>query len=170
MATIIGVFTTHMQAKNAIEELRAFGVPDADISYVYADAHGDIHDEKEGAKVGGGAASGAAAGAVLGALAGFAVIEGVLPGLGTLLVAGPLAAALGFSGAAATAVAGAATGLAAGGLIGALANFGVSEEDAELYQGYIRGGDVLVVARGTHPGMRDVFVKAGAKQIGVYNE
>ena len=168
MTTTVGVFSTHADAKRAIDELRAFGVADADISYLYTNAKGEITDAHGGDKVKEGTTSGAATGAVLGAVAGFGVAEGVLPGLGGLIVAGPLAAAIGFTGAAATTVAGAMTGLAAGGLIGALSNLGVKDEDAVIYQDYIRSGNVLVVA---HAAMStsEIFARTGAKQIGIYS-
>ncbi len=166
--TTIGAFGTHMQARQAIDELQAFGVPLSDISYLYINAEGELTDAHSAEKVGEGVGAGATTGAVLGAIAGLVVANGVLPGLGTLIVAGPLAAALGFTGAAATAVAGAATGLAAGGLIGALVNLGISNEDAAIYQDFIRSGNVLVVVH-AQTSMQDVFNRAGAKQIGVYS-
>ena len=168
--TTIGVFTTHASARAAIDDLRSIGVADADISYLYTDIDGDIKDAHSDSKVGEGTAAGATTGAVLGAIAGFAVANAVLPGVGTLLVAGPLAAALGLTGVAATTVAGAMTGLAAGGIVGALANIGVSEEDAKLYEDLVRSGNVLVVARSGAVSAREVFVQHGAKQIGTYEE
>ena len=168
--TTIGVFTTHASARGAIDDLRAMGVADADISYLYTNIDGDIKDAHTDSKVGEGTAAGATAGAVLGALAGLVVANGVLPGIGTLLVAGPLATALGFTGAAATTVAGAVTGLAAGGLVGALANLGVSDEDAKLYEDLVRSGNVLVVARVGALSAREVFMKHDAKQIGTYED
>lgn len=167
MTTTVGVYDTHAAAKQAIDELRAFGVSNADISYLYTDIDGDVTDSHTSDKVGSGAATGATTGAVLGAIAGLVVANGILPGLGSLIVAGPLASALGFTGAAAMTVAGAATGLAAGGLIGALANLGISDEDAVIYQDFIKGGKVLVVAH-TPLSTRDIFVHTGAQQIGVY--
>ena len=168
--TTIGVFTTHASARGAIDDLRSIGVADADISYLYTDIDGYIKDAHSDSKVGEGTAAGATTGAVLGAIAGFAVANAVLPGVGTLLVAGPLAAALGLTGVAATTVAGTMTGLAAGGIVGALANIGVSEEDAKLYEDLVRSGNVLVVARSGAVSAREVFVQHGAKQIGTYEE
>ncbi len=168
--TTIGVFTTHASARAAIEELRALGISDTDISYLYTNVEGDIKDAHSDSKLGEGTATGATTGAVLGAIAGLVVANGILPGIGTLLVAGPLATALGFTGAAATAVAGAVTGAAAGGLVGALVNLGVSDEDAKLYEDLVRSGNVLVVAREGAISARDVFVRHDAKQIGTYEE
>ena len=166
--TTVGVYSTHADAQRAIEELRAFGVADADISYLYTNVQGDVTDGNSGDKVASGTGTGATTGAVLGAIAGLAVAEGILPGLGGLIVAGPLAAALGLTGIAATTVAGAATGLVAGGLIGALVNLGISQEDAGIYQDFIKSGNVLVIAHADRS-TRDIFIATGAKQIGQYS-
>ena len=166
--TTVGVYTTHAAAQRAIEELRAFGVADADISYLYTNVEGDVTDGNSGDKVGSGTATGATTGAIIGAVAGLVVANGILPGLGSLIVAGPLAAALGLTGVAATTVAGAATGLVAGGLIGALVNLGISSEDAAIYQDYITKGSVLVIAHAA-TSTRDIFIHTGAQQIGQYS-
>ncbi len=168
MITTTGVFPTHMSAEIAINELLAFGVYDSDISYVYANAEGNIVDAQTGDKVASGTASGAGAGAVIGALAGLAVANGILPGLGTLFVAGPLAAAFGFTGVAAVAASGAATGAVAGGFIGALANMGISDADAVMYETLVRAGEVLVIAKTTALVTKDIFLKAGAREVREY--
>ena len=130
--TTIGVFTTHASARAAIDDLRTMGVSDTDISYLYTNIDGDIKDGHSDSKLGEGTSAGATAGAVLGAIAGFAVANLVLPGVGTLLVAGPIATALGLTGVAASTAAGAMTGLAAGGLIGALVNLRESKPDRDV--------------------------------------
>jgi hypothetical protein len=169
MITTIGVFTTHAAAESALNELRQFGVKEADLSYVYINDKGAVKDGQIGDKMGGAAAAGATAGAVIGGIAGLVVANGILPGLGTLIVAGPLATALGFTGAAATAVAGAATGAAAGGLIGALANMGIDKQDVQLYEDHVRRGDVLVISRGTPASTEDIFLNHGAVDVRHYN-
>ena len=113
MSTIIGVFKDRYKAEAAINEIKSMGVADTDISCIYKDKDGDAKDSQTGDKVGSGAVTGATTGTVLGTIAGLVVANGILPGLGTLFVAGPIATALGFTGAAATAIAGAATGAAA---------------------------------------------------------
>jgi hypothetical protein len=167
MNTTLGVFTTHKQAEDAIQEFKGFGISDADLSYVYVNKDGEITNATTGNKVGAGAAAGATTGAVVGAIAGLVVANGILPGLGTLFVAGPLAAALGFTGAAATAVAGAATGAAAGGFIGALGGLGVSDDDAKLYEDLVRAGDILVITR-SNLRTKDIFMKTGATEVREY--
>lgn len=167
MITTIGVFTTHAQAETALQELRAFGVRDADLSYIYTTDKGTMKDGQVGEKMAGGAATGVTTGAVIGGIAGFVIANGLLPGFGTLLVAGPLAAALGFTGA--TAVAGAATGAVAGGLIGAFTNLGIAKEDVQLYEDHVRRGDILVIARSTPASTQDIFLNNGAVDVRQYN-
>lgn len=169
MITTIGVFTTHAAAESALNDLKQFGVKEADLSYVYVNSKGKIKDGQAGGKIGDGAATGAAAGAIIGGIAGFAVANGILPGLGSLIVAGPLASALGLTGAAGAAAAGAATGAAAGGLIGALTHLGIDSSDVKLYEDHVRRGDVLVIARGTPASTEDIFLNHGAIDVRHYN-
>ncbi len=170
MANItLGTYKTHADADRAINELVATGVKNSDISYIYTDSQGDMKDAQTGDKIGAGTIGGATTGAVIGGIAGLIVANGILPGIGSLFVAGPLAAALGLTGAAATTVAGAATGAAAGGIIGGLTQFGVSHEDAELYESLVKKGDVLVVARTESvTSMMDVFTRTSATEVREY--
>lgn len=168
--TTIGVFGSRTNAETAIKELRDWGIADADISYIYISNEGEtVKEDGAGDKMAAGAATGVTTGAVVGALAGLAVANGILPGLGTLFVAGPLAAALGLTGAAATTAAGAMTGAAAGGIVGALGGLGVSSDEAKIYEERIRSGGILVTATSTDPAaVRDVYNKNGAEEIREY--
>jgi hypothetical protein len=169
-STIIGVFGNRASAEAAITELRTLGVSDTNISYLYISEEGNtVSEGGKGDNVAGGAAAGVTTGAVVGALAGLAVANGILPGLGTLFVAGPLATALGLTGAAATTAAGAMTGAAAGGIVGALAGLGVGEEEAKVYEERIRSGGILVTATTSDPAAaRDIFATNGADEIREY--
>jgi hypothetical protein len=166
--TTIGVFPDKQQAEKAIEELKGSGISDGDISCVYRESDGSVVDSESGEKVGSGVMKGATAGAAIGAIAGLVVATGVLPGLGTLFVAGPLATALGLTGATATTVAGAATGAVAGGLVGALKELGVNDVDAELYEDHVEKGEVLVVSRSDKEGAVEVFNNNNAMEIREY--
>jgi hypothetical protein len=169
-STIIGVFNNHADAEDAVTELRALGVADTDLSYVAVNNEGDMEaTDGAGKDIAGGAASGAAAGTAIGAIAGLAVANGVLPGLGTLFVAGPIAASLGLTGAAATTAAGAITGAAAGGIVGALTGLGVSAADAKTYEDRVRDGGILIGAKSAlATGVRNVFAKHNAEEIREY--
>lgn len=163
-----GVYTTHADAENAIKELVAFGVAERDISYIYTDGKGSTTDAQTGEKIGTGAAAGATTGAIVGGIAGLVVANGILPGLGSLFVAGPLAAALGLTGAVATTAAGAVTGAAAGGLIGAFSQLGINSDDAKLYETFVQRGEILVIARTNDMATKEVFERTNAMEVREY--
>ncbi len=154
------------------------GVSRDDVSYIHLDedekvtAETVLDEEDAVERVGAGAAGGAATGVVVGALAGLVVASGVLPGLGAIFVAGPLAAALGLTGAAATTISGAATGAVAGGLIGVLTGVGVAREDAETYDEHVRAGDILVVVKVSNEieaeSAKEIFKNHSAEEVRSY--
>ncbi|MDB5194181.1 MAG: low temperature-induced protein [Parcubacteria group bacterium] len=153
----------------AITDLRTLGISDSDISYVYSSEGKTVTEDGGGTKAGSGAAAGATTGVVLGAIAGLVVANGILPGLGTLFVAGPLAGALGLTGAVATTTAGAVTGLAAGGFLGALMGLGVKEDEAKVYEERVKLGDILVTARTSQSAAaHEIFRKHDADEIREY--
>ena len=143
--TVVGSFDSFNEASEVARDLRAAGFLDADINVVANNVRrvdaGDpdarvVHD---GADAATGAATGAVAGGALGGAAGLAAsLMGLaIPGIGPILAAGPIAAAL----------AGAGAGAVAGGLIGGLTDLGVSEADAEYYAEAVRRGGALVTLR-----------------------
>jgi len=139
--TVAAIFSDRTQAEDALRELRANGFRPEEIGV----AMRDIRDARELAQtvaeteVEEGAAIGAAAGGALGGIAGWLVGVGALliPGVGPIVAAGPLAVALG------ALVIGAATG----GLVGALVGEGIPEENARWYEEAIRAGYVLITVR-----------------------
>ena len=145
-ATVVGLFNTAQEAESAIRDLQTAGVSREDISLVSRSKSGaysgkedadtgdtGVHDKSSvGQHVAGGAAIGGLGGLLLG-LAGLAI-----PGIGPVVAAGPIAAAL------TTAGIGAGIGAAGGGIIGAIRNAGVPEEEAHLYAEGIRRGGTLV--------------------------
>jgi hypothetical protein len=80
---------------------------------------------------------GAAAGGALGLIAGLGLL--MVPGLGPVLAAGPLAAAL------TAAAGGAAIGTAAGTLLGILKDEGIPSDRADFYTRHFNKGDVIVM-------------------------
>ena len=64
-----------------------------------------------------------------------------IPGIGPILAAGPIAAALG------GALGGAGLGAVTGGLIGALTDMGVPEHEARHYENAVREGKTLLTVR-----------------------
>lgn len=132
---IFGIFANKKQAGEAISALKQGGYDDISVisrddagDVKTTDTNGDMNDAAEGAVKGG------AVGGLAGILAGVAAVA--LPGVGPLLVAGPLAISWG--------VTGAALGALTGGLVGALTEEGVPDEIARGYEERVKGGDVLV--------------------------
>ena len=166
---ILGIFTEKVDAQDAILELESQGYNPRDISIVMQDK-GEATQlaDDTGASVSEGIVSGAATGGTIGALAGLLVGTGVLPGLGALLIGGPIAVALGLTGAVAATVSGAATGALAGGLLGALTTLGLSDEDAKLYEKSIHDGGILVAVpsrAGEEAQVEGILIENNASQI-----
>lgn len=167
--TVVGMFDTFGEAQSAVQDLVQFGVRREDISLVARDEHGTRGEAHE---VGGATAEGAGAGAVGGSVVGGALglLIGagllVIPGIGPVLAAGPLAAAVGSAAATIGATAlGAGLGAAAGGLLGSLMGAGVAEEDAHAYvEGVRRGGTLVSVAAAEAEvdDVRQIMIRNGA--------
>ncbi len=143
---VLGVFTEQDLASDAISKLEEKGYDPKEMSILMRD-HSDSKRFAKETGVGdvvGSTVGGAATGAVLGAVAGL-VASFVVPGLGAFFIGGPLAATLGLTGAAAATASGAATGAIAGGILGALTSaFGLTEEEAKIYESRINEGGILV--------------------------
>jgi hypothetical protein len=134
---VFGIASTDVQATTIANDLKAAGFPPNQISVLFPDkggtrdfAHEQHTKAPEGATVGGG--SGAILGGALGWLLGIGALA--IPGLGPLIAAGPIVAAL----------TGAGVGAAAGGLTGALVGMGMPELEAKQYEGKIRNGNILI--------------------------
>jgi hypothetical protein len=135
---VVGVFRTEDDAIDAIKELRSKGYTEDDISVIAQDKKEVKHiHEETGTKAPEGAATGMATGGILGGLGGLLLGAGALaiPGIGPIVAAGPIAAALG----------GAAVGAGAGGIVGALVGLGIPEKEAKEYEEAVEGGDILVL-------------------------
>ncbi len=169
--TILGVFQKRENAESAIKQLKDFHYDAKDISIIMRDSVvANAVASDTGASVASGAVTGAATGGVLGGLAGLLVGIGAItiPGLGALFIAGPIAAAIGLTGAAATTVSGAMTGALAGGLLGGLVSLGIPEEEAKVYEQRIREGAILLavpVLSDQENHVREVLEANGADQI-----
>lgn len=147
---VFGVFSDSESANSAIDDLSRAGFSRDDVSVIVQDERVRGQIDQGGStveNVAGGAASGAATGGVIGGLLGLlaGLTAFTVPGLGALLIGGPIASALGLTGAAATTVSGAVTGALAGGLVGALVGLGVPQEQAQMYEERVKSGNVLVI-------------------------
>src|SRR4051794_26454775 len=134
---VFGIYPDRMAVEEGVEHLQRAGFRKTDISVLFPDNQGTkdfAHERNTKAPEGttGGVVSGGIAGGVLGWLTGIGALA--IPGLGPLIAAGPIVAAL----------AGAGALGAVGGMIGALAGMGIPEYEAKRYEGRIREGGVLL--------------------------
>ena len=134
---VFGLYSRRQQVENAVDELKAQGFRNTDVSVLFSENVGtkDFAHEK-GTKAPEGVATGATSGAIVGGalgwLAGIGAI--VIPGIGPLIAAGPIIGAL--------------TGLGVGGTVGGIAGgligLGIPEYEAKRYEGRIKEGGVLL--------------------------
>ena len=149
--TLSRLYDDYAAATFVVRELESVGIPTSEISIVASNAENwysskgtmlssskhdrdrdDADDRAEGAATGAGI--GATVGGIAGLLAGLGIIA--IPGIGPVVAAGWLASTAVF----------AAAGGVAGGILGALTEAGVSEQDAQVYaEGVRRGGTLLTV-------------------------
>ena len=134
---VFGIYSTRGQVETAADLLARSGFPVTDISVLLPESLGnkDMGTEKatkapEGAAAGAG--SGAIVGGTLGLLAGIGALA--IPGVGPLIAAGPIMAAL----------AGIGVGGAVGGFTGALIGMGIPEYEAKRYEGRLQKGGILL--------------------------
>ena len=136
MQTITKVYDSHEQARKAVTDLEATGIPSSEISLLAnKTVSAKYSDVDEASSTATGAGVGAVVGGSAGLLAGLGLM--VIPGLGPLVAAGWLAS---------TAV-GALAGGATGGIVSALVDSGVSEEHAHVYSEAVRRGGTLLPVR-----------------------
>lgn len=156
------IASSMVQAEAIVSELKQAGFSNDDISALFPDttgtrdfAHEQATKAPEGATAGAGA--GGALGGALGWLAGIGALA--IPGVGPLIAAGPVMAALG----------GAAVGATVGGLGGALVGMGIPEFEARQYEGKVRDGNILISVhtedRDERARAKDIFKRAGAEDI-----
>ncbi len=146
--TISRLYNSYPAAQDAVNALEAAGIKHGDISIIASNADEwydakkhtfpdrDLDGKDDRAEVAGaGAGLGAAAGGAVGAATGLGLMA--IPGVGPVVAAGWLVAAL----------AGAAAGAATGSVLGALTQAGVSKDDAEVFAEGLRRGGAVVSAR-----------------------
>jgi hypothetical protein len=133
-----GMYPDRQSFEAALDALRTAGFRNSDISVILPDRDHTSRDlvAEISSKAPEGAATGAGAGAAVGGVLGWLVGIGALaiPGIGPLVAAGPVVAALAGAGAAG----------ATGGLVGGLIGAGIPEIEAKRYAGRIREGGYLI--------------------------
>jgi uncharacterized protein (TIGR02271 family) len=161
------IATSEDQAARIVDQLKSAGFTRDDVSVMFGDkrtskafAHEKETKAPEGVATG--AATGGALGGVLGWLAGAGALA--IPGVGPLIAAGPIMAAL----------SGAAIGAATGGIAGGLIGLGIPEYEAKRYENRIREGNILVSVHSDNSEetkrAKEIFERNGAEDIGTANE
>src|SRR5579864_9039062 len=157
-----GIYRNRVSVDKAVDALRAAEFRNTDISVLFPENEGtkDFAVQKQTKAPEGtttGATSGAVIGGGLGWLAGIGALA--IPGLGPLIAAGPIVAAL----------AGAGAGGVVGGLTGALVGMGIPEYEAKRYEGRIKEGGILL---SVHPDnsewtkkAKEILERTGAEDI-----
>ena len=164
---VFGIYPTFELAESAVSALKAEGFRATDISVLLPEnvgskdlAHTKASKAPEGASAGAG--SGAVIGGTLGWLAGIGALT--IPGIGPLLAAGPIVAAL----------AGAGAVGAIGGIAGALVGMGIPEYEAKRYEGRVRKGGILLSVHADDAAWanraKKLLVQTGAEDVAAANE
>jgi hypothetical protein len=158
---VFGIYTNRKAVEHAVEKLHAAGFSKHDVLVVWPHqnlgelAHQTETKAVEGAEVGAGA--GAILGGILGTLAGAGML--VIPGLGTVMLAGPVMTAV--------VAVGAMAGV--GGLWGGLIGLGMTEKEARHYEGRLHKGDILLTIHcNTLDSMlsaKEVLIYTGAEDV-----
>jgi hypothetical protein len=158
-----GIYPDRTSLEAGVDALRAAGFRSSDVSVVLPERDKTTKDlgHEVNTKAPEGAAAGAGAGAAIGGVLGWLVGIGALaiPGIGPLVAAGPIVAAL----------AGAGAVGATGGLIGGLVGAGLPEIEAKRYAGRIREGGYLCSVhcddREWARRAREIMETTGAKDV-----
>jgi hypothetical protein len=133
-STVVGVFHDRADAEEALHALKAAGITPEQVSTVMLQTPSAHSEAPDGPRVD--ETTGILAGGALGGLAGWLIgaTTVAVPGLGALLAAGALVAAVG----------GIGIGAATGGIVGYLVDRGLSHEEAQYYHERVRHGAALV--------------------------
>jgi hypothetical protein len=164
---VFGLARDREHASRIVDQLKAAGFSNQDISVLMSEksssrdfAHEKETKAPEGAVTG--AVTGGTIGGVLGWLAGIGALA--IPGVGPLIAAGPIMAAL----------SGAAVGAATGGIAGALIGMGIPEYEAKRYESSVKEGKVLVSVHSDNADQtrraKEIFEQAGAEDIATAGE
>jgi hypothetical protein len=164
---VICIASSETQAETIVDRLKSTGFSNSDISVLFPDKRGtkDFAHEHH-TKAPEGATTGAGAGGVVGGALGWLAGIGALaiPGVGPLIAAGPIMAAL----------SGAAVGATVGGVAGALVGMGIPEYEAKRYEGKIKGGNILISVHSEDSEQtkraKAIFEEFGAQDISTTGE
>lgn len=162
--SVYAIAISEGQANQIVDTLTNAGFSSNDISVLFPDketSHEFSHEKNTKAPEGAvtGAATGGVLGGALGLLAGIGALA--IPGVGPLIAAGPLLAALSV----------AAAGATVGGITGGLIGLGIPEIEAKRYENRISQGNILIsvlVRTGDEASRaKEIFKNASAEDISV---
>jgi Alternative complex III, ActD subunit/Heat induced stress protein YflT domain len=159
---VFGIYRDRLRVEKAVDVLKQEGFRSTDISVLFPDNQGtkDFAHEKS-TKAPEGTAAGAGTGAVIGGSLGWLAGIGALaiPGVGPLIAAGPIVAAL----------TGVGVGGAIGGIAGALIGMGIPEYEAKRYEGRVKEGGILLSVHSDNSEWtskaKDILERTGADDV-----
>ena len=164
MPGVIGVYRSMSDAETAIRTLIETGFPSDKVSLIGQDlttetqVHGFV---TTGDVAKGGAKAGAWVGGIFGVLAGAALL--VVPGVGPVLVLGPLAAG----------AVGAAEGATGGAGLGALMGHFIARRHVPKYSRHVEAGRFLLVVHGSPDEVaraHEILARSGAAEVERHDE
>lgn len=165
MSTVVGVFESKERARQAVEALQDEGFSEDELSIVARDdrqnqGDGEGNDSEQmsmmaNEDISDGAALGGGIGALGGLLAGIGALA--IPGIGPIVAAGPLAAAL--------------SGAVAGGVAGGLIDMGIPEGEGQRFEQDVKEGHILAIVETEGESVNraeSVLKQNGADEVQVY--
>ncbi|HXU14233.1 MAG TPA: general stress protein [Terriglobales bacterium] len=159
---VFGIYRNQLDVEQAVDALRAEGFRSTDISVLFPENEGTKDfAHKKATKAPEGTAAGAGTGAVVGGALGWLAGIGALaiPGVGPLIAAGPIVAAL----------TGVGVGGAIGGISGALIGMGIPEYEAKRYEGRVKEGGLLLSVHSDNSDWtrkaKDILERTGADDV-----
>jgi hypothetical protein len=159
---VFGLYRTQSDVEQAVDALQSAGFRNTDISVLFPENEGtkDFAVAKS-TKAPEGTTTGAGTGAVIGGALGWLAGIGALaiPGVGPLIAAGPIVAAL----------TGVGVGGAIGGISGALIGMGIPEYEAKRYEGRVKEGGILLSVHSDNSDWtkkaKDILERTGAEDV-----
>ena len=151
-ATLVGVFSSYDAAEKAVNDLRKQGFNQEEISIISKDSRSNQRSGQYNDDITDGALTGGTIGGLGGLLLGAGALA--IPGLGPIIAAGPIAAAL--------------SGAVAGGIAGGLIDWGIPAEASQRYENQIAQGGILAIIRTTSSKINQaaaIFNQNGARDV-----
>jgi len=161
--TVVAVFRDRDSAESAARNIKEQGLRTEDISIVARqegeEDRGVSGTMKAGGPVNDNISDGVISGGVLGGLAGLLIGAGsmVIPGLGIIAAAGPIAGLL--------------SGAATGGIVGGLVDLGIPEKRGQAYEHDIKAGKILFTMRAEEDkvdSIASILRNNGAESVDTY--